>query len=1361
MSELTGKHARASIRDTAGSCLDLFASVLQANDSALDVIQGIDAATPQPDHGRLRIERDRFRIWAANSAAFAEGRGSLDFRLRELPDELDQVRSLLGTISSRLSSYGLALANKVGVARINTGLAGAESVLAIEHAEIGSKSGVPGRSSGTDEDPAPEVDKSPMESKVDSNTALFRYDEALEAIHTSIDWLHRLSNLLRKASVVNQNLHAQSYCIPGVDAEGLKSYFSWVVRRDFPGLSEQLKGRMASTMVERHRRVLYRRERYGAGWKQEQSYRREEKVAAESEKIMKVGSLSPDSIDPIASTSTHQDPPEAGPPSKEASSLYSRGAVTEPDRSRYYAPSSIATGRSAALDHDAEILLPSPPPTCQTEQNFTCDLCCMILDSRVGKELAQWRKHVKQDLDAYVCLFDRCDRPFDIFSTNKEWLRHMRSEHLVKWVCPATDHGTVEFGTKEELTAHMEQAHCDTFSPELLPYMMDSCCQTSEVVFEACPFCDKTHSAMETHVGHHLRYLALKSIPWPDGDNDIEEETEDDDDLVVADKDVDRETLGQSFGSLESGSIYYGDQKSFPIASEYGGNSFFLEPEQQEEWQRHASEPRDVDDDRQAEWGFIRRIFDQHKEWRAIMNHEQVFNTKDPTKKPEKAPHSDWFQHMDKLTSLMTPREDEQDELYRERPVRIAILGSGISSEAESHLSNRFAGGRTFFDDELTWNADPIGHGSRAATIIARICISSRIFVARLTNTGTFHKDDMLRIAKVMFLSTFCAVAKGPNTGQAIYWAADLRVDIILMSCNMSAITQDIMAAIDQAAKRGILMFSPMVNTGRSISIRFPSNTTDVFGVFAANSDGKLFEFSPRAPASLHDFSFPREGMEGLLPETSGGDNAAAVAAGVAGNLLDFFRQPLLNKPLEAPSDDVYEHNNLKHAALSEQLAAATESSSGKLVHAPTEDTPEQPAGNEQSAADEELATGNEPTAGRRIAASKEITGANELSIHKPAHSSATAPRNPPKLATSGQNIEDQDAAKEAAEAVEAADKEPEAPKKRLQEETKASSEEADKNSRKAPIEFKDAVGRKFSFPFHLCYTWQGIEELIKQAFLQVDELGPHVQQGHYDLFGPNGEIILPSVWERVIQPGWSITMTMWPLNEAPPIPSRFPGTRNTPHRITLPKLLRISPYGLGPEILEQNGWFVIERGIPAPNLENMAGGGHPGPLSLGHIIANLKDLDKPLNLDNIMPFPKDMEIWRKTELQGEFADNSYKFTAHLCRPPRSYVADCLESPSIASYIKNSRSFRTWTLFMITGLYTARNLKLNVGHQESADLQFLPSHLGFSGQAQLEAAKGVETSIDRVVFAVRLVKISKSFLSRDWTMKEEAKGTLL
>jgi len=73
------------------------------------------------------------------------------------------------------------------------------------------------------------------------------------------------------------------------------------------------------------------------------------------------------------------------------------------------------------------------------------------------------------------------------------------------------------------------------------------------------------------------------------------------------------------------------------------------------------------------------------------------------------------------------------------------------------------------------------------------------------------------------------------------------------------------------------------------------------------------------------------------------------------------------------------------------------------------------------------------------------------------------------------------------------------------------------------------------------------MEELIKQAFVHVNELGPHVAEGHYDLIALEGLIILPQVWESTVQPDLQVTMHMWPLPERPrgppPLPPHF--TRN------------------------------------------------------------------------------------------------------------------------------------------------------------------------------------------------------------------------
>ena len=47
-----------------------------------------------------------------------------------------------------------------------------------------------------------------------------------------------------------------------------------------------------------------------------------------------------------------------------------------------------------------------------------------------------------------------------------------------------------------------------------------------------------------------------------------------------------------------------------------------------------------------------------------------------------------------------------------------------------------------------------------------------------------------------------------------------------------------------------------------------------------------------------------------------------------------------------------------------------------------------------------------------------------------------------------------------------------------------------------------------------------------------METLGPHVDEGHYDLSGPSGDLILPSTWETIVEPGWAISMSLWPIAE-------------------------------------------------------------------------------------------------------------------------------------------------------------------------------------------------------------------------------------
>lgn len=89
------------------------------------------------------------------------------------------------------------------------------------------------------------------------------------------------------------------------------------------------------------------------------------------------------------------------------------------------------------------------------------------------------------------------------------------------------------------------------------------------------------------------------------------------------------------------------------------------------------------------------------------------------------------------------------------------------------------------------------------------------------------------------------------------------------------------------------------------------------------------------------------------------------------------------------------------------------------------------------------------------------------------------------------------------------------------------------------------------------------MEELIKQAFIHVDVIGPHVQAGHYDLIGPNGEIILPQVWEKVIEPDWAVTMHMWPMDQRPGPPGGAVRPQGIPGAGQMPGRFPHQPRGI------------------------------------------------------------------------------------------------------------------------------------------------------------------------------------------------------
>jgi hypothetical protein len=93
-------------------------------------------------------------------------------------------------------------------------------------------------------------------------------EKAVYAIGTEISLLHQLSNTIRKASRETQNLKAATlYEMKDQEGKDLDDEFkdqfaAELLRRKFPAASEEIRSRLASAMLLRRKRVLYRRSRY-------------------------------------------------------------------------------------------------------------------------------------------------------------------------------------------------------------------------------------------------------------------------------------------------------------------------------------------------------------------------------------------------------------------------------------------------------------------------------------------------------------------------------------------------------------------------------------------------------------------------------------------------------------------------------------------------------------------------------------------------------------------------------------------------------------------------------------------------------------------------------------------------------------------------------------------------------------------------------------------------------------------------------------------------------------------------------------------------------------------------------------------
>ncbi|EHK23943.1 uncharacterized protein TRIVIDRAFT_127290, partial [Trichoderma virens Gv29-8] len=149
---------------------------------------------------------------------------------------------------------------------------------------------------------------------------------------------------------------------------------------------------------------------------------------------------------------------------------------------------------------------------------FQCPLCrtIIMIDNR-----SSWK-----DLQPYICLFDNCSSPNQLYQSRHDWVAHMKQEHWVSWSCVFGCSGS--FDTQESFKGHLATVHGQSSKSTDLQVVANLCRFPTETnIVGMCPLCLEYHiessKRYQSHVGDHLERLALFVLPHTVYDDSDEE----------------------------------------------------------------------------------------------------------------------------------------------------------------------------------------------------------------------------------------------------------------------------------------------------------------------------------------------------------------------------------------------------------------------------------------------------------------------------------------------------------------------------------------------------------------------------------------------------------------------------------------------------------------------------------------------------------------------------------------------------------------------------------------------------------------------------------------------------------------------
>jgi hypothetical protein len=160
---------------------------------------------------------------------------------------------------------------------------------------------------------------------------------------------------------------------------------------------------------------------------------------------------------------------------------------------------------------------------------FTCNICGYDLEAgNKIKTEEDWKQHVLQDLEPYLCTFDQCFSAQEMYAIRDEWYKHELETHRIRkvWACVECND---EFSSKELAENHLTADHKADLDDDdifMMKAMLRPTFSNKRLDKSPCPLClnKVTPDESKDHIARHLEYFAMLSVRESESSEDDSDE---------------------------------------------------------------------------------------------------------------------------------------------------------------------------------------------------------------------------------------------------------------------------------------------------------------------------------------------------------------------------------------------------------------------------------------------------------------------------------------------------------------------------------------------------------------------------------------------------------------------------------------------------------------------------------------------------------------------------------------------------------------------------------------------------------------------------------------------------------------------